>query len=64
MLSCVLDISTRVQVTVTEKDRAIQEMERAKERAVQEKERVILDNEQFKLLVCNYVADTEKVGGG
>ncbi len=58
---CVLNTSTHVQVTVTEKDRAIQETEREKERAVQEKqnviqqkERVIRDNEQLiqTLLVC------------
>ncbi len=60
---CVLTISAHVQVTVTERDRAIQEMEREK-RAVQEKqsviqqkERVIRDNEQLiqTLLVCAYM---------
>ncbi len=57
-------ISARVQVTVTERDRAIQEMEREKDRAVQEKqnviqqkERVIRDNEQLvqTLLVYAYM---------
>ncbi len=61
---CVLTISAHVQVTVTEKDRAIQEMKREKERTVQEKqnviqqkERVIRDNEQLihTLLVCAYM---------
>ncbi len=53
---CVLTVSGHVQVTVTEKDRAIQDMAREKERAVQEKERVIRDNEQLiqTLLVCAY----------
>ncbi len=61
---CVHNISAHVQVTVSEKDRAIQEMEREKERAVEEKpnviqqkERVIREKEQLiqTLLVCAYM---------
>ncbi len=48
---CVLNTSTRVQVTVTEKDRAFQE----KERAVQEKERAVREKEVAiqRLQVCS-----------
>ncbi len=52
---CVLAFSVLVQVTVTEKDRAIQEMERAKEGAVQQKERAVREKEEAiqRLQVCS-----------
>ncbi len=57
---CVLAISAHVQVTVTERNRAIQEMERVvqeKQNVIQQMERVIRDNEQWiqSLLVCAYM---------
>ncbi len=59
-IRCVLTISAHVQVTVTEKNRAIQEMERVvqeKQNVIQQMERVIRDNEQWMqtLLVCAYM---------
>ncbi len=41
-----LTISAHVQVTVTEKDRAIQETEREKEGAVQQKERAVWEKDE------------------
>ncbi len=54
-IRCVLNTSVHVQVTVTEKDRAIQEMERAKEGAVQQKERAVQEKQEAfqRLQVCS-----------
>ncbi len=54
-IRCVLTISGHVQVTVTEKDRAIQETERVKEGAVQQKERAVREKEEAiqRLQVCS-----------
>ncbi len=41
-----INTSAHVQVTVTEKDRAIQQMERAKEGAVQQKGRAVREKEE------------------
>ncbi len=41
-----INTSAHVQVTVTEKDRAIQETERAKEGAVQQKDRAVREKEE------------------